>query len=122
MESDQNDAAHLVNAGQQQADESDSTGNVMTRKLKDADRAAVDMLFDRITAAQSNGDGMVAMISAVNDANLQAVEKVLNVLSGMPAPEPPADLATRTLQLVARATGTAIPAMPGTFASDQPHA
>src|SRR5688572_18597446 len=98
----------------------------MTRKLTDADRAAVDMLFDRITSA-SNGNGnggkaVVPMTASVADANLQAVEKVLSVLAEMPAPEPPADLATRTLARVAGATGRAMPAMPGTFPSDQPHA
>ena len=88
----------------------------MTRKLNDADRAAVDMLFDRIsTTNASNGkDGMITMSSAVGDANLQAVEKVLDLLGNMPAPEPPADLATRTLQRVARATGT-MPTIPPAF-------
>ena len=96
----------------------------MTRKLNDADRAAVDMLFDRIsTSNASNGkDSMVAMTSAVSEANLHAVEKVLDLLSNMPAPEPPADLATRTLQRVARAAG-GMPAMPAAFINpDQAHA
>jgi hypothetical protein len=95
----------------------------MTRKLTNADRAAVDLLFDRINAATDGGDGVVAMTGAVSDGNIQAVEKVLNLLSQMPAPEPPADLATRTLNRLSRATGAMPTAIPGTFATpDQPHA
>jgi hypothetical protein len=97
----------------------------MKRKLNHADRAAVDLLFDRIHNAAGNGngsDGVVAVAGAVPEANLQAVEKVLSVLSQMPAPEPPADLATRTLSRLAGAPGAAA-AMPATpFISDQPHA
>ena len=70
----------------------------------------------------NGGDAVVQMSATVADANLQAVEKVLSVLAEMPAPEPPADLATRTLARVAGATGRAMPTMPGTFPSDQPHA
>jgi hypothetical protein len=97
----------------------------MTRKLNNADRAAVDLLFDRIHNAAGNGngsDGVVAVAGAVPEANLQAVEKVLDLLSQMSAPEPPADLATRTLTRLARATGAPakMPATP--FVSDQPHA
>jgi hypothetical protein len=98
----------------------------MTRKLNNADRAAVDLLFDRIQSASGNGnggDGVVALAGAVPDANLKAVETVLSVLAQMHAPEPPADLATRTLSRVAHATGTSPTAIPGTFVSpDQPHA
>src|SRR3954451_24455096 len=114
MEADSKKPADFVNTGDEQADEFasdldghlDSQGNEMTRKLKDADRAAVDMLFDRITATAAgsgngNGEGLVSMSSAVSDANLQAVEKVLDLLGQMPAHEPSADLATRTLQRIA---------------------
>ena len=102
----------------------------MTRKLNNADRAAVDLLFDRIQSASdqsasggNGGDGVVAVAGAVPDANIQAVESVLSLLAQMPAPEPPADLATRTLSRVAHATGTSPTAIPGTFATpDQPHA
>ena len=96
----------------------------MSRKLTDADRAAVDLLFDRIsTTGSSDGkDGVVAMTPAVGDANLQAVGRVLDLLGRMPAPEPSADLATRTLQRVSRATGT-VHAMPAHFINpNQPHA
>ena len=102
----------------------------MTRKLNDADRAAVDLLFDRITSTSdanggnggNGGDGVVAMSSAVADANIQAVEKVLDLLAHMPAHEPPADLATRTLARINEAAESTLPTMPGAFTGDQPHA
>ena len=62
MESDSNKPADFVEVGDSQADPLESQGNEMTRKLKDADRAAVDMLFDRITstgAGNGNGDRLV---------------------------------------------------------------
>ena len=83
---------------------------MMTRKLSDADRTAVDLLLDRTQAAGANGnggnDGVVMMSNAVSDERLSAVQKVLSALSSMQAPEPPSDLATRTLQRIARATST----------------
>ena len=85
----------------------------MTRKLNEADRAAVDLMFDRLNAAAAKngngGDGVVSMASA------GAVQRILSTLDMMPAPEPSSDLAVRTLQRVARASGattagpTAIP-------------
>jgi hypothetical protein len=100
----------------------------MTRKLNEADRAAVDILFDRITTAGHNkggngnggngGDSYVTMTVAVAEERLSAVERILSTLEAMPAPEPSPDLAVRTLQRVARATGLATPMQPpapGTF-------
>ena len=86
----------------------------MTRKLNEADRAAVDMLFDRINAAGNNGNGngnggdgnYVPMTVAVAEERLSAVERILSTLNAMPAPEPSADLAVRVLQCVARAAGS----------------
>ena len=86
----------------------------MTRKLNEADRAAVDMLFDRINAAGNNGNGngnggdssYVPMTVAVAEERLSAVERILSTLNAMPAPEPSADLAVRTLQRVSRAAGS----------------
>ena len=81
----------------------------MTRKLNEADRAAVDMLFDRINAASNggngNGDSVYAAAGAVSEERLAAVQKVLSLLDEVPAMEPPADLAVRTLQRVARDGG-----------------
>jgi hypothetical protein len=84
----------------------------MTRKLNEADRAAVDMLFDRITTASRNGDGngnggegYVSMTVAVPEERMSAVQRILATLESMPAPEPSSDLAIRTLQRVAREGG-----------------
>ena len=95
----------------------------MTRKLNDADRAAVDMLFDRINAANSNGNGggngnggdaaYVSMSAAIPEERLSAVQRILATLEAMPAPEPSPDLAVRTLQRVSRAAAS--PPMPGTM-------
>src|SRR5437016_5153575 len=93
-------------------------GTGMTRKLNEADRAAVDMLFDRIRSADGktgNGNGgseaVVMMTAPVSDERISAVERVLLTLEEMPAPEPSADLVVRTLQRIARqsATGVAAP-------------
>ncbi|HYO08162.1 MAG TPA: hypothetical protein VER17_04260 [Tepidisphaeraceae bacterium] len=103
----------------------------MTRKLNSADRAAVDMIFDRLNTTHANGgDGFVAMTAAVEDRRLGAVETVLNVLAQMPAPEPSSDLAVRTLQRIATAIPTMtapamtapaeMPAMPAFIDPNQP--
>ena len=91
----------------------------MTRKLNDADRAAVDLIFDRLNASAANGNGgdaFVPVTNAVSEQRLQSVERILKSLDAMPAPEPSADLAVRTLQRIARATRTAMPAMPPHYA------
>ena len=91
----------------------------MTRKLNEADRAAVDMMFDRINATRANGNGgeqVVAMAGAVAEERLSAVQRVLSALDAMPAPEPSADLAVRTLQRVAREAA----GMPATMTTPAP--
>jgi hypothetical protein len=106
----------------------------MARKLSKADRDAVDLMFNRIAAAAQDGsaasagggagagaEGFIAMAGGVDADRLQSVEGILNVLEMMPAADPPADLAVRTLQHIARQTGApALPAGTGGFAG--PHA
>ena len=94
----------------------------MTRKLNEADRAAVDLMFDRINAANgrsngngNGGDGVVAVAGAVAEERLSAVQRILSTLEQMPAPEPSSDLAIRTLQRVAREGG-----MPATMSQPAP--
>lgn len=94
----------------------DDQGKNMTRKLNEADRAAVDLVFDRILSAV-NGRGVgsdggtrgdvVPLTQPVSDERLSAVEKVLSLLENMPAAEPSADLAARTLQHIAHHSGPA---------------
>ena len=100
----------------------------MTRKLNEADRAAVDMMFDRITTASNGGngnggngngnggEGYVSMTVAVAEERLGAVQRILSTLDTMPAPEPSPDLAVRTLQRVARAAGS----VPGAITTPAP--
>ena len=84
----------------------------MTRKLNEADRAAVDLVFDRIHSGNNHGngggDGVVIMSQAVSTERLSAVENILATLDQIPAPEPSPDLVVRTLQRVARDTGPGI--------------
>jgi hypothetical protein len=70
-------------------------GEMMTRKLSDADRTAVDLVLDRLQAAGANGNGgdasdVVMVSQSVSDERLSAVERVLSALDAMPAGEPPA--------------------------------
>ena len=89
---------------------SDAQGNHMTRKLNESDRAAVDLVFDRIlsavngrSAGSSGGAGgdVVPLTQPISDERLSAVEKILSLLENMPASDPSADLAARTLQHIA---------------------
>jgi hypothetical protein len=98
----------------------------MTRKLNDADRAAVDLMFDRINAAADGGNGnggnnVYAAAGAVPEERLAAVQKVLSLLDEMPAIEPPTDLAARTIARVNRdaSVGTA-PLAPAFIDPTQP--
>jgi hypothetical protein len=97
----------------------------MTRKLNDADRAAVDLMFDRIlSGGNGNGNGnsgggsasdpLVVMSNAVTDERLDAVERILTALDQMPAQEPSPDLVVRTLRRVARHAGTGLAPLSGT--------
>jgi len=95
----------------------------MTRKLNEADRAAVDMIFDKLNARADGSTGYVAMSAAVDEARMGAVENVLKLLNELPTPEPSADLAVRTLQRIAAAApNVAIPTMPQYLNSNQPMA
>ena len=96
----------------------------MTRKLNEADRAAVDLMFDRINTAANGGngsDGVYAAAGAVSEERLAAVQKVLSLLDEMPSIEPPADLAARTIARANRDTsvGTA-PMAPAFIDPTQP--
>ena len=93
----------------------------MTRKLNEADRAAVDLVFDRIHSGINHGnggagDGVVVMSNAVSSQRLSAVEQILATLDQMPAPEPSPDLVVRTLQRVSRDTGTGLSPLTGNAA------
>ena len=91
----------------------------MTRKLSDADRAAIDLVLDRLntTASKANGGSdYVAMSATADEGRLAAVQQIVHLLDAMPTHEPPADLAIRTLQRIARKTASGVPTIPGHFA------
>jgi len=77
----------------------------MMPKLRDEDRLAVDLLLDRaLTGSGGNGsDHGHTRFTPVNGSapeQISRVEAVLKVLEMMPAAEPPADLAARTMRRV----------------------
>ena len=92
----------------------------MTRKLNEADRAAVDLVFDRIHSGNNHGNGggesVVVVSQAVSGERLSAVEQILTTLDQMPAPEPSPDLVVRTLQRVSRDNGTGMSPLSGNAA------
>jgi|HubBroStandDraft_1064217.scaffolds.fasta_scaffold59429_2 hypothetical protein len=71
----------------------------MSMQLRDDDRRAVDLLLDR---PEDNPNDTPAK-APVAATSLQSAEKILNLLQQMPAMEPPADLAARTLLKVDQA-------------------
>jgi hypothetical protein len=83
----------------------------MSIKLVEEDRHAVDLLLDQGQSAmlQSGGPGYAASSLAVTE-RVQRVERVLSLLEALPADEPPAGLAGRTLQRLQEQTGVDIPA------------
>ncbi len=81
--------------------------------LSEEDSRAVDLLLDRSVKA----DGTFAAPATNMSARVAAAEKILDLLARMPATEPPAGLAARTMQRIDEAieAGTAhAPAQPYT--------
>jgi hypothetical protein len=72
----------------------------MAKQLSDEDRRAVDLLLDRPDGTMKDIPPPSGPISA---ARVQSVEKILQLIQQMPAHEPPADLAERTLKRVDQA-------------------
>jgi hypothetical protein len=74
------------------------------KKLNEQDQAAVDLLLDRPTDGfymRSLADSGVFVKSVdVNHQRVRSVKHVLNLLKEMPAADPPADLAGKTLRRV----------------------
>jgi len=78
----------------------------MKSKLNNADRQAVDLVLDRF-ATIGRDDGITTMAGAPAEPHVQSVEKILSVLSNMPAAEPADDLMARTLRRIENASGEA---------------
>ncbi|HSZ59460.1 MAG TPA: hypothetical protein VK797_27700 [Tepidisphaeraceae bacterium] len=82
----------------------------MSLQLSQEDQRAVDLLLDRVATAKGNGNGNgqdVQLIYAASDPSLgertARVQRLLHLLDALPAPEVPAGLADRTMELVDRA-------------------
>ncbi len=72
----------------------------MAVQLRDEDRRAVDLLLDRPHSNSSEHPPASAPVSA---KKMRSAEKILNLLQQMPAIDPPADLAAKTLRRVDKA-------------------
>jgi hypothetical protein len=75
----------------------------MDKQLGKEDRRAVDLLLERADGV-NNMPAVEQLFAAPVHGNferrLDAVEKILNLLDLMPAPEPSADLVRRTMQRI----------------------
>jgi len=74
----------------------------MIRNLSDDDSRIVDMLLD--SGVATNGPALTQVFSNPNpvmfEKRVEAVERILEVLSMDPASEPPTDLVARTMNLI----------------------
>jgi hypothetical protein len=69
----------------------------MSKRLKSEDRQAIDLLLDE--PSMHNGKSYFLPSSPV-PKRVASVEKLLSLLQKLPAQDPPADLAKRTMQRV----------------------
>ena len=77
----------------------------MSMTLRSSDARAVDLILDRAATAQGGAGMLFAGDAGVSGEQVAAVERVLDVLGAMPAPEPAPDLLRRTLARVGSDTG-----------------
>jgi hypothetical protein len=75
-------------------------------KLTDKDGRVVDMLLDRPAASPTDTGAFVKAVD-VPPQRVQNIQKVLNLLNGLPVEDPAPDLANRTLRRVEAARKTA---------------
>ena len=91
-------------------------------RLGEADSYAVDLILDRTASA-----GQAMMYAAPGndgmDRRVRSVERILGVLKHMPAEDPPADLAARTLQRIEQRAfqAPAVPPSPSIQADPRTH-
>jgi hypothetical protein len=99
----------------------------MSLQLSQEDQRAVDLILDRVATAKGNGNGNgqdVQLIYAASDPSLgeraSRVQRLLHLLDAMPAPEVPADLLGRTLELVERTAPKIAPDLQSLLSSQRP--
>ena len=95
----------------------------MSVTMRDEDRRAIDLLLDRTLASAGDGNGMdgegmtaagyTTHATPIAPEAIHGVERLLGLLSLLPAEEPPADLVERTLARCERGSvGTAAEHLP----------
>jgi hypothetical protein len=98
----------------------------MSVQLHPEDCRAIDLLLDQGVRAGgvNNARSLTSSTSAVDRDRLVAVQRVLGLLAMMPAPEPPANLISKTLARIERAPSPAAhaPAPMMRYHRDQPSA
>jgi len=73
----------------------------MAHRLNDQDRNAVDLLLDKAPATHQNGFARGG--ETVSSDHVQAVEKILHMLSMDPVEEPSADMVSKTMRFIRNA-------------------
>jgi hypothetical protein len=100
----------------------------MARRLSDDDARIVDLLLDSGSGGNGSGPALSQVFANPNPAmfekRVEAVERILDILSMDPASEPPPDLVARTLERVTDPEAMAGRTSQGirTGASQRPHA
>jgi hypothetical protein len=72
----------------------------MLKQLADEDRRAVDLLLDGGSDTSAGESGKFVAPGSFDPDRVHSVEMILSLLHRLPAGDPPADLAARTLQRV----------------------
>jgi hypothetical protein len=77
----------------------------MEMKLSEDDALAVDLMLDRSSATGGNSATFAAPAGDSVVERIGAVETVMRLLAEMPAADPPADLAQRTIERIEHSGG-----------------
>ncbi len=105
----------------------------MTKRLRDEDRRAVDMLLDRLPntplhGGSNGGNGKAAPVGFASTMGngfqhrLETIERLLGQLNHLPASDPSPDLLSRTLERIKRARPAPAAIHPSAIAGQRPGA
>lgn len=84
----------------------------MKTKLREEDRRALDLMLDRMPAANGKGGAVYAAAQGASQERVARVQEILQVLDLMPAAEPPKDLVDRTMAFIESAPRDGRPTQP----------
>lgn len=76
----------------------------MKTKLREEDRRALDLMLDRMPAANGKGGAVYAAAQGASQERVARVQEILQVLDMMPAADPPKDLVDRTMAFIESAS------------------